>query len=115
MRLSEKLQSDILRSVDGVKDIAEARETALRHFAFLPASIGESIAESFVRRFLECRESGIAWLITISSIFLREYDGAAFAQEDWKELRDIVSDGSDELDMDTLTYTMDLVLEHKAL
>jgi hypothetical protein len=115
MRPSEKLKSDILRSVDGLRDIAGAREIVLRHFSFLPPLVVELIAESFEKRVHENRESGTTWLLAIGSIFLMEYDQATLTKEDWEEFRDIVSEGSGDLDMDTLTYAMDLVLEHRAI
>jgi hypothetical protein len=51
----------------------------------------------------------------MASVFLGGYDGGQLSGDDWRELRDILSADSGELDMDTLTYAMTLVVEHKAL
>ncbi len=55
------------------------------------------------------------WLCIVGSIFLRNYDGEKLSPDEWSRIRDLASEGAGDLDLETLTYVLDLVLEHKAL
>lgn len=51
----------------------------------------------------------------MAGIFLQDYDASPLSDDEWKELRDMLSADAGELDMEVLTYAMALVMEHKAL
>ncbi|MCE1196914.1 hypothetical protein LWX53_10500 [bacterium] len=121
MKPSEKTTSDLLRSIDAAGASPESsrparyRDCIDRALGFLPASTREALALSFEARRANGLEAAAAWLATVASIFLGDYDGATLSVEAWRELRDILSADAGELDMDTLTYAMTLVVEHRAL
>jgi len=54
-------------------------------------------------------------IATFASVLLKEYDGTPLTLAEWKELRDLVSDCADELDMDNVTYAMSLIMDYGAL
>jgi len=121
MKPSEKLKSDLLRSL---KELWKQPETArlpyleallLEYFRTLPASTRSSLASSFEARRVKNQESAVEWLIAVSGIFLKDYDGSPLSLDDWREVRDLVSEASGELGIDVIEYAMDLVLEHQAL
>ena len=121
MKPSEKTRNDLERSLaEAGKLPASARASHFkacveRYFGFLPPTAREDIFQSFAERLAKDAESASAWLLVIAGIFLQDYDGSPLSDEDWRELRDILSEGSGELDMDILSYAMTLVVEHKAL
>lgn len=121
MKPSEKTASDLLRSIDSAGALPESsrparyRESIDRALSFLPASTREALALSFAARSANGLEAAAAWLASVASIFMGDYDEAPLSGDDWRELRDILSAEAGELDMDTLTYAMTLVVEHKAL
>lgn len=121
MKPSEKTTGDLLRSIDSVGALPESmrqaryRESVDRALGFLPASTRDALSLSFEARRANDLEAASAWLTTVSSILLGDYDESPLSETDWRELRDILSADSGELDMDTLTYAMTLVVEHKAL
>ena len=86
-----------------------------RHFTGLPAEAQAALTLSFVGRCAADPEKAGSWAAALGSIFLEDYDGTELMAEDWKELRDILSESSGELDMGLLSYAMGLILEHKAL
>lgn len=121
MKPSEKTTNDLLRSIDAAGALPESSRPARykdsidRALGFLPASTREALASSLEARSAKGTDAAAAWLATVASIFLCDYDGAPLSGDDWRELRDMLSADSGELDMDTLTYAMALVVEHKAL
>ncbi len=54
-------------------------------------------------------------IATFAGVLLRHYDGTPLTLSEWRELRDLVSDCADELDMDTITYAMSLIMDYGAL
>jgi len=54
-------------------------------------------------------------IATFAGVLLRQYDGTPLTLSEWRELRDLVSDCADELDMDTVTYAMSLIMDYGAL
>jgi len=50
-----------------------------------------------------------------SSVLLKQYDGTPLTLSEWRELRDLVSDCADELDMEIVTYVMSLIMDYGAL
>jgi hypothetical protein len=123
MNTADKFRSDLSRALSSIHALPENRralalqEAIARNFGFLPPSMKDHLA----LRAGESLGSGgsdeelAQWLCVIGSIFLRNYEGEALSPEQWSEVRDLASAGAGELDMETLTYALDLVLEHKAL
>jgi len=48
-------------------------------------------------------------------VLLKQYDGTPLTLSEWRELRDLVSDCADELDMEIVTYAMSLIMDYGAL
>jgi hypothetical protein len=121
MRPSDKLRNDILRSVSEIEKVPKSARPALfracilRYFGYLPAETQEAIVLIFEKKWSEDVEHAGEWLSILGGIFFQDYDGSPLSASEWRELRDILSEGSGELDMDLLSYAMALVLEHKAL
>lgn len=121
MKPSEKTRNDLERSLAEAGKLPEGTRAAHfkacveRYFGFLPQTAREGILQSFADRQVKDAGSAVAWLLVIAGIFLQDYDGSPLSDEDWRELRDILSEASGELDMDILSYAMTLVVEHKAL
>jgi hypothetical protein len=121
MKPSEKTRNDLERSLaeaGKLPDSARAahfRACVERYFGFLPQTAREDIIQSFAARHAKDAGSAVGWLLVVAGIFLQDYDGSPLPDDDWRELRDILSEGSGELNMDILSYAMTLVVEHKAL
>lgn len=117
---SDKLKSDIDRSLAGIEKSphslrpAQARECAAQVLSFLPQVMLPPIAEAFGERYALDKEGASAWLIGLAGIFTQSYDGG-LAREDWIQLKAFIEAGAGELDLEALTYAMNLILEHKAL
>lgn len=92
-----------------------AQTFAARHFGRLPKETQDALALSFEERYVADPDKAADWAACMGSIFLEDYDGTDLSAEDWKELRDILSESAGELDMGLLSYAMGLVMEHKAL
>ncbi|HWR12444.1 MAG TPA: hypothetical protein VN445_11515 [Rectinemataceae bacterium] len=121
MKPSEKTRSDLLRSLAEADKLPASARAALygscvdRYFGFLPQASREEIFSSFeIKRQADAAHAS-DWLVAMAGIFLQDYDGSPLIDSEWKELRDMLSVDSGELDMDVLTYAMGLVMEHKAL
>lgn len=123
MNASDKFRSDTLRALSSINAVPESRrslalkEVISRNFNFMPASMLELLEEwAEERRLAKVGDEELAqWLCVVGSIFLRKYEGERLGADDWSRIRDLASAGAGDLDMETLTYALDLVLEHKAL
>lgn len=121
MRPSDKLRSDILRTVSEEGKVPESarpaffRACVLRYFGYLPAETQEAIVQIFEKKHAEDVERAGEWLSILGGIFFQDYDDSPLSDSEWREVRDILSAGSGELDLDILSYAMALVVEHKAL
>lgn len=121
MRPSDKLRSDILRSASEAGKCQESvrpsffRDFIAQQFGSLPADTREAIAQTFEEKRVKDPDRAVEWLSILGGILMRDYDDSPLSDPEWRELRDILSAGSGELDMDTLSYAMALVVEHKAL
>ena len=121
MKPSEKMRSDLLRSLAEAEKAQEKARPALlkasveRYFGYLPPSTREAISLSFENKRRENTERASEWLAIMGGIFLKDYDDSPLSVDEWRELRDILSMDAGELDMDLLSYAMTLVVEHKAL
>jgi hypothetical protein len=54
-------------------------------------------------------------IATYAGVLLRQYDETPLTLSEWRELRDMVSDCADELDMEIVTYAMSLIMDYGAL
>ena len=92
-----------------------AQAFTTRHFGHLPKEAMDALALSFEDRCAVDAEKAADWASCLGSIFLEDYDGTKLSIDDWKELRDILSENAGEMDMGLLSYAMGLIMEHKAL
>jgi hypothetical protein len=111
MRPSEKLKEDILKSA---RSLSPDR-CIDQNFAFLPEEPRALLRELFQQRFAADPDAAAEWLGTLGTIFFQDYDETPLTLDDWHAVRDIVSLGADVMDMDLVSYVMNLVMEHKAL
>ena len=111
MRPSERLKEDILKSARALSP----DRCVDQNFAFLPEEPRALLRELFQQRFAVNPETATEWLGTLATIFLQDYDETPLTLEDWHAVRDMVSLGADVLDLDLVSYVMNLVMEHKAL
>lgn len=118
---TEKLISDIRRSLASIEPNGNpARAPSLealiyQHFSFLPESLRQSFSEVFILKYETDREKSKYWLEAVAGIFSQEYDGAKLSLEEWREIRDMISESAGDLPMDLLTSIMSLIVDHKAL
>lgn len=111
MRPSEKLKEDILKSARS----SNPDRCVDQNLAFLPEEPRAMLRELFQQRFAADPETAAEWLGTLATIFLQDYDETPLTLEDWQAVRDIVSLGAEVMDLDLVSYVMNLVMEHKAL
>lgn len=86
-----------------------------RSFPGVRGETGAAILADFAEKWRADPAAALAWLGTVGSILLQDYDGEPLSREDWVSLREAFSAGSEEVDIDLLTYAMSLVLDHGAL
>ncbi len=121
MKPSEKTRSDLLRSLAEADRLPANARAALygscidRYFGFLPQSSRDEIFSAFESKRQVDAVHASEWLVAMAGIFLQDYDASPLSDDEWKELRDMLSADAGELDMEVLTYAMALVMEHKAL
>ena len=120
MRPTEKLRSDLDRSLRNTEaSPSRTTETARRaidsEFGVVPEASRVMLLESYLRRRGTDPEAALQWLGTLGGIFLQDYDDAPLSMADWEELRDILEAGSEEMDIDLLTYAMGFVVERGAI
>jgi hypothetical protein len=120
MQPVDKFHTDLDQAMRRAEGSGPAALASLRAFfdRQFPAVRGET-ANALFADFAQKRradpEAAAAWLQAVGSIILMDYDGSPLSAEDWAGLREAFAAGSDELDLDLLTYAMSLVLEHGAL
>jgi len=113
MRPSEKVKNDILGAA-GRKSAAPER-CVDEYFGFLPGDAREMLRDLFSQKHETDAEDAAEWLATLGTIFAHDYDDSPLSLADWQTVRDIVACGAGEMDIDLVSYIMDLVMEHKAL
>lgn len=86
-----------------------------RQFPAVRGETGDALFADFAERMAADPEAAAQWLGAVGSIILMDYDGTPLSRKDWAGLREAFEAGSEELDLDLLTYAMSLVLEHGAL
>lgn len=118
MKPSEKTLSDLARTLEshsGTSGDAQSASLVERYLGFLPPSTREEVLIAYREKRLTDPERADIWLMTVTSVFLQEYDGTALSIGEWRELRDIVSAEAGVLHMDVVSYALGLVMEYKAL
>lgn len=113
MRPSERVKNDILGSAG--REAAAPGRCVDEYFGFLPDDARELLRDLFSQKHETDAEAAAEWLATLGTIFAHDYDDSPLSLADWQAVRDIVALGSGEMDMDLVSYIMDLVMEHKAL
>jgi hypothetical protein len=109
------LDQALRRAGPGNGALASIRGFFEREFPAVRGETGDALMADFADKWRADPEAAAAWLGTVGSVIMQDYDGSPLSPEDWAGLREAFSAGSDELDLDLLTYAMSLVLEHKAL
>ena len=94
------------------KELSKAIEQAL---SSLPRSVIEIMIGLAAEELRSNPLRGPLVIATFSSVLLQQYDGTPLTLSEWRELRDLVSDCADELDMEIVTYAMSLVMDYGAL
>jgi hypothetical protein len=94
------------------RDIETALEHALGGF---PRQVIEILTGFTQNRFESDAIRAPLLVSTYVGILLQQYDGTPLTLSEWHELRDLVSDCADELDMDIIAYAMSLLMDNGAL
>ena len=113
-----KLRKDH-RTADHDRQIELVHEAFLGLLPQLPASMAEELFDAFSEQIV-ARSSGsaffddAAYLADVADVIAGEYDARndPIVAEDWKLLGEIVNDYALDLDMDSVTYIMALVVDH---
>jgi len=116
---AEKFKTDLdqalRRAGPGNGALASIRGFFEREFPSVRGETGDALMADFADKWRSDPSAAAAWLGTVGTIIMRDYDGSPLSALDWAGLREAFAAGSDELDLELLTYAMALVLEHKAL
>jgi len=125
MQAIDKLKSDLADwarragKTPGNRDFDALRATFARTVPKVPEDTLAAIFTTFLSRFGSSDPAvagaSLDWLGGVGSLLLCDYDGTAFTDDEWVELREIVTIDSGEIDVDTLAYVLDKALEHGAL
>jgi hypothetical protein len=100
------------------KTMAVIREAFFFQIKHLPSSLRHSLFNHYVERFYERADEykdffEVAYFLGgLVDLFNKEYDEEAdpLAAEDWSVVRDLVNESAPEMDLETLTYVMRLLL-----
>jgi hypothetical protein len=93
-------------------EVVKAVDHAL---APLPPSAREAMVSLSLQKLRSDPERAPIVIATFALALSKSYDGTPLTLSEWKELRDLVRDCADELDMDIVTYVMSLVMEYRAM
>jgi hypothetical protein len=120
MQAVDKFRSDLDRAARKTSGSDSARLESLRLFFLreFPSVSKETMAalfDCFREKWSSGEEGALAWLGAVGSILLQDYDGSPLSTRDWQDLRDALSLGAEEMDLELLGYAMSLVLDHRAL
>lgn len=95
-----------------IRDIERAIERALPGFPRQSTELLTGLADEKLQR----EPSRGAFVIAaFVGILLQQYEGTPLTLSEWRQLRDLISDCADELDMDVVTYAMSLIMDYGAL
>jgi hypothetical protein len=119
MKPEIKAMNDLLDALSGLaardwtaQEISKALGRAL---PAIPRPAIEILIGLTEEKFRSNPSRGPLVIATFAGVLLRQYDGTPLTLSEWRELRDLVSDCADELDMDTVTYAMSLIMDYGAL
>ncbi|MCX8013377.1 MAG: hypothetical protein N3A02_03695 [Rectinema sp.] len=119
MKPEIKTANDLLDSLNGLAHRqwteGEVEQAVAHAAAALPRSAREALVSLALEKLRSNPERAPLVLATFAIILLKSYDGTPLTLSEWKELRDLVRDCADELDMDIVTYVMSLVMEYRAM
>jgi hypothetical protein len=121
MQPTEKYRADldlVLKRAGGrpeTQQLEALRVHFLRSVRGVPEEVLAALFASFLERWNRGTEKAMAWLASVGSILLLDYDGYPHAKEDWEEIRDALSLDAGELDLDILEYALALVVDHGAI
>ena len=96
---------------------AAARRGAVirEHFALafrgLPRDLLDALLEGLEEKLATNPEAAVTRCATLGSVLLMDYDGGDLDEADWDGLRESFSEQGGEIDLDLLTYVMQLVLD----
>ncbi len=103
------------RGLTGTQASARLGAAIREHFALsfraLPRDLLDALLEGVESWIAANREAAVARCGTLSSILLMDYDGGKLEESDWDGLREAFSDAGGDVDLDLLTYVMQLVLD----
>jgi hypothetical protein len=119
MRETDKFRSDLDRAAGRDPSDPTSIESLRSFFYRSFPAIGEETKAALFASYLERRrlspKAALEWLAGAGSVLAMDYDGTAFTQDDWREIRDAVSLEDETMDIELLEYVMSLVLDHGAL
>jgi hypothetical protein len=121
MQAIDKFKSDFDATLKRSATASEqARLEALRRFFFdefrrIPGEVLSAFFTTFLEAWRSGEEKALAWLQGVSSLLLMEYDNTPFTREEWADIKESIVLGSEEIDLELLSYVMGLVLDHGAL
>ncbi len=118
MKPSDKFRSDLDRWARDATDPERVRGLLHKGLPSLPSELIDDLNAAFLEKLRgnpRQADKAVEWIGTVVSILENDYDGTPLSDADWRELGQIVGAASGELDLDTLTYAMNLVLEHKGI
>ncbi len=121
MKPSEKslssLQTDLSRlgSLAPAEALRSMTASVDRALGSLPQGLKTEVVEALEGKIRSEPGRAADWLMAVASVLLMDYADEVLSLEEWRELRDMVSNASEELEMDVLEYAMGLVLDHGAL
>jgi len=94
------------------REISKALERAL---PAIPRPTREILIGLTDEKLRENPSRGPLVIATFAGVLLRQYDATPLTLSEWREIRDLVSDCADELDMDIVAYAMSLIMDYGAL
>jgi hypothetical protein len=121
MQSTDKLLSDLDATLRREQGAPEARRLeAIRRFFYgqfrdIPGETLAALFTTFLEEWRSGEDRALAWLGSVSSILLGDYDGAELSREQWVDIKESVVLSSGEIDLELLNYIMGLVLDHGAL
>jgi hypothetical protein len=107
---SDRFRAAIDRALGGRDPLAASRNAFYREFPRLPPGFLDAVFAPS-----EDPRPTADFLVALAGILYRDWDGTDPGPGGWTAIRDLVDDFAGELDMDTVTYAMALVLERGEL
>jgi hypothetical protein len=121
MQPIDKFKTDLDQAARRASGRGEAAEVeALRSFfARSFPKVGDEAKASLFASYLERRRrsaaGAAAWLASVGSILMMDYDGAPLEKADWEDIKEAIVLEEEALDLELLEYVLSLVLDHGAL